>query len=144
MMSIGRKSRSNVSKSRPVVFRRDGRECVVAGLFEAVRWPCGGGLTVQHRRGRGMGGSALGDSPEALVSMCAVHNVLQTANPDFDRVCKRFGWSVPRWAADLHAMSRIPVRYADGWFLLSGDGRYSISYNTAQTLIEEIYGSLFE
>ena len=33
-MTLGRKSRSNVSKSRPVVFRRDGRECVVAGLWD--------------------------------------------------------------------------------------------------------------
>ena len=69
-MTIGRRSRSNVSKSRPVVFRRDGRECVVAGLWESVKWPCAGGLTVQHRRGRGMGGSAVWDEPDCLVAMC--------------------------------------------------------------------------
>lgn len=143
-MSIGRRSRSNVSKSRPVVFRRDGRECVVAGLWESVKWPCAGGLTVQHRRGRGMGGSAVWDEPDCLVAMCAAHNVLETADADFKKACLKFGWSVPRWVADQYAMSRIPVRYADGWWLLSGDGRYSISDNTAQTLIEEIYGSLFE
>ncbi len=143
-MTIGRKSRSNVSKSRPVVFRRDGKECVVAGLFEAVKWPCGGGLTVQHRRSRGMGGSALGDSPEALVSMCAFHNVLQTADSDFDKICKQYGWSVPRWTFEQHAMNRIPVKYADGWFLLSGSDRFRISDATAETLMSEIYGDLFE
>lgn len=143
-MTIGKRSRSQVAKSRPEVFKRDRRECVVSGLFEAIRWPCKGGLTVQHRRGKGMGGSALGDAPESLVTFCAFHNVLQTADADFARACVRYGWSVPRWVADQHSMSRLPVRYADGWFLLSGTERFSISEDTAQAVFEDVYGYLFE
>jgi hypothetical protein len=37
-------------------------------------------------------------------------------------------------------MSRIPVKYADGWHLLSGDSRFRISDTTAATLMQEIYG----
>ena len=71
-MSIGKRSRRQVDKSRPEVFKRDGHICVADGLFEAVKWPCVGGLTIQHRRTKGMGGSALGDAPEALVTMCSL------------------------------------------------------------------------
>lgn len=142
-MSIGKRSRAQVAKSRPEVYKRDRRECVVSGLFEAVRWPCMGSLTVQHRRGKGMGGSALADTPESLIAFCSFHNVLQTADPEFQKICTANGWSVPRWVADQHKMSQIPVRYADGWFLLSGSDRFPISQKVAETLMEEIYGDLF-
>jgi hypothetical protein len=142
-MSIGKRSKSQVEKSRPIVYKRDRRECVVSGTFEAVRWPCAGGLTVQHRRGKGMGGSALGDDPEGLVSMCQFHNVLQTADHEFALVCTKFGWSVPRWAADQYKLSQIPVFYADGWHLLSGNSRFTIPESTAQAVMVEVYGDLF-
>lgn len=141
-MSIGKRSRSQVARSRPVVFARDGHECVVAGLFEAVRWPCMGSLTVQHRRGKGMGGSALADTPESLLCFCAFHNVLQTADAEFDARCREYGWSVPRWVADQYAMNRIPVKYADGWFFLDGDVRVSVPHRVAVEIVVEIYGTL--
>lgn len=141
-MGVGKKSRSQVARSRPIVYRRDGFECVVAGTFEAIRWPCSGGLTVQHRRGRGMGGSASHDSPRDLLAMCAGHNQLQTANAMFDVVCRWSGWSVPRWAADQYAMNRIPVKYADGWHLLDGDFRVTISASLAEDIMHEMYDEL--
>ena len=142
-MSIGKRSKAQVEKSRPIVYRRDRRECVVSGTFEGVRWACAGGLTVQHRRGKGMGGSALGDDPEGLVTMCAFHNVLQTADHEFALLCTKYGWSVPRWAADQYKLSQIPVYYADGWFLLSGTERFSIPDSTAKAVMGEVYGDLF-
>ena len=143
-MSIGRRSRRQVDKSRPEVFKRDSYLCVADGLFEAVRWPCVGGLTVQHRRTKGMGGSALGDAPEALVTMCSGHNVLQTADADFAKRCVELGWAVPRWVADRHKLSRIPVKYCDGWFLLTDVDRVPISENTAQAIFEDVYGDLLD
>ena len=143
-MSIGRRSKAQVAVSRPIVYRRDSRCCVVDGLFEAVRWPCAGGLTVQHRRGKGMGGSALGDDPKSLVVMCAFHNVLQTADAGFAEVCCRYGWAVPRFIADRNDLSRIPVKYVDGWFLLSGEDRFRVSDETASELMLEAYGDLFD
>lgn len=140
-MSIGKKSRSQVAKSRPTVYRRDRHECVVAGLFESMRWPCSGVLTLQHRRGRGMGGSASADAPDCLLAMCAFHNFLQTSDAEFQKICISNGWSVPRWVADQYKMSRIPVKYADGWCLLDGPGRYNISEHTATEMLYEIYGN---
>jgi len=143
-VSIGRRSKAQVAVSRPIVYKRDGRCCVVDGLFEAVRWPCAGGLTVQHRRGKGMGGSALGDDPKSLVVMCGFHNVLQTADADFAKRCVELGWAVPRWVADQHKLSRIPVKYCDGWFLLTDVDRVPISENTAQAILEDVYGDLLD
>jgi len=143
-VSIGKRSKAQVAVSRPIVYRRDSRCCVVNGLFEAVRWPCAGGLTVQHRRGKGMGGSALGDDPKSLVVMCGFHNVLQTADATFADVCRQYGWSVPRFIADRNDLSRIPVKYVDGWFLLSGEDRFRVSDETASELMLEAYGDLFD
>ena len=142
VVSVGKKSRSQVAKSRPIVFERDGHECVVAGQFEALRWPCSGGLTVQHRVGRGMGSSAKHDAPKDLVAMCSGHNQLQTANALFDNYCRLHGWSVPRWAADQYALNRIPVKYADGWFFLDGDVRVSVPHRVAVEIMLELYGTI--
>lgn len=143
-MSIGRRSKAQVAVSRPIVYKRDGRCCVVDGLFEAVRWPCAGGLTVQHRRGKGMGGSALGDDPKALISFCHFHNLLETADADFAKACIQNGWAVPRWVADQHNFNKIPVKYCDGWYLLDGSERFLIPEHTALDMMADIYGSLFD
>lgn len=138
-MSLGRRSRFNVAKARGIVFGRDDHECVVGGLFEGIRWPCAGGLTVQHRVGRGMGGSAKYDALPYLITMCAFHNGLETSDAVFHAACLKAGWSIPRWVADLHDIGQIPVRYADGWFLLSGSDRVRIPDSVATTVIDEIY-----
>lgn len=143
-MSIGKRSRRQVDKSRPEVFKRDGHICVADGLFEAVKWPCSGGLTIQHRRTKGMGGSALGDSTEALVTMCQYHNLLQTADSEFAKTCIKNGWAIPRWVADQYKFNRIPVKYCDGWQLLDGVERFNISENTALDIMETIYGDLLD
>lgn len=141
-MSIGRKSRSQVSKNRQQVFTRDHMCCVVQGSLWARLEPCRGQLTVQHRVGRGMGGSAKYDAPEYMVAMCAHHNQLQTSSAEFAKACERLGWSVRRSVADLYAVTGIPVFYGcEGWFLLSTDfRRVLISNEEAEDYMALLYG----
>lgn len=139
-MSIGKRSRAQIAKVRQDVFDRDGSCCVVQGSIWGTIQPCGGALTIQHRVGRGMGGSAMFDTPNSLLAMCAVHNALAEASSEFGKYCQRNGLSVPRWVAASSPVSRIPVRYSDGWYLLDGLKRYQIPDNVATDLMVEIYG----
>ena len=137
---IGKQSRKQVQAVRKQVFERDGHVCVVANTTQAHFHPCWGDLTIQHRVGRGMGGSALYDSPEYLVTMCLGHNLLIESDPTFALYCRMRGLSVPRWLAAQFNVSQIPVRTGDGWFMLSSDGRrHSVASITAETVLEEIY-----
>jgi len=72
--------------------------------------------------------------------MCWFHNWLQPNDADFAEFCKQNGFSLARSLADQHPISRVPIRYPDGWQLLSGNGRFAISESTARELMEEIYG----
>jgi hypothetical protein len=137
-MSIGKKSKVQVAKVRELVFERDEQSCVVRGSLWGNLVPCGGGLTIQHRVTRGMGSSASFDTPSHLLSMCAIHNALEPASAEFRSFCERQGYSVPRWAAKQ--ITRIPVKYRDGWYLLSSDGKHEIPERTATVLFEDIYG----
>lgn len=144
-MSHGTISRRNVAKHRRTVVDRDG-ECVVANSMWALLVKCGGGLTVQHRTGKGMGGSGVRDLfAHDLLTMCAVHNGLAESSAEFHETCVRAGWSVPRWAADQVGLDQIPVWYSStGWFLLRGDGRVHISEQQAQEAITRVYGKVGE
>jgi hypothetical protein len=99
-------------------------------------------VTLQHRVGRGMGGSALYDKDAGfLLTMCNDHNGLETSNADFHRLCQKMGWSVPRWAVERRSISEIPVCYEDGWFYLIGFDRVPTTEHAAKGRMEEIYGS---
>lgn len=138
-MSIGRKSKYQLAKSRPIVFERDQETCVVAGTIWETIQPCMGILTLQHRVGRGMGGSAKWDAPNCLVTMCVVHNGLIESSYEFRNFCERNGLSILRRVADRVDVASIPIRYADGWFLLSGNARFPISETTAEAVISDLY-----
>lgn len=139
-MSIGKRSKAQVEKVRQIVYARDSDLCVVRGSLWAILEPCNGSLTLQHRVGKGAGGSALYDAPAFLTAMCWGHNLLAESSAEFAKFCARNGFSVRRSIADQHPISRIPIRYPDGWQLLSGGGRFAISESTAQELMNEIYG----
>jgi hypothetical protein len=144
MMSIGKKSRANTERHRKKVFSRDER-CVVIGSSWGNLVYCGGPLTIQHRVTRGMGSSAKYDQqPNGLIAMCAVHNVLEPASNEFRKMCERSGWSVRRSIADRILLAHIPVRYPDGWYLLTGDKRVQIMTNTALEMMREIYGDEYD
>jgi len=138
-VSIGRRSKYQLVKSRPIVFERDQEQCIVAGTIWETIQPCMGVLTLQHRVGRGMGGSAKWDAPNCLVTMCIIHNGLIESSYEFRNYCERNGLAIRRAVADRMDVASIPVRYSDGWFLLSGDSRYPISENTAEAVISDLY-----
>lgn len=137
-MSIGKKSRSQTEKFRQGVYERDNNVCISKGIFG----PCVPTLTLQHRVGRGMGGSSLYDrEPGFLISMCAVHNTLETSNANYHKICQELGWSVPRWAVEQRSISEIPVFYWDGWWYLVGYDRVATTESAAYAKMEEIYGA---
>lgn len=139
-MSIGKRSKKNVAAVREQIFERDHHQCALVGTIWHVLQPCSAGLTVQHRVGRGSGGSALFDAPNHLVAMCAVHNALAESSAEFAKYCQRNGLSVPRWAAAKQSLSPIPVKIQDSWFLLDGLSRFSIPERLADELMVELYG----
>jgi hypothetical protein len=136
VLTIGKKSKAQVAKVRQLVFARDNWVCVVAHTFYGSR--CSDELTIQHRITRGMGSSARFDEPKHLLSMCAYHNFLDTADSVFRDFCVARGYSVKRWAANEAGV--IPVHYSDGWFLLQGNGRAEVSNVEASKLMLEVYG----
>ena len=138
-MSVGRKSKYQLAKSRPIVFERDQEQCIVAGSIWSTIQPCMGVLTLQHRVGRGMGGSAKWDAPNCLVLMCVTHNGLVESSREFRLYCERNGLSILRRVADRVDVSSIPVRYSDGWHLLAGDSRFPISEATAEAVMSDLY-----
>jgi len=138
-VSVGRRSKYQLAKSRPIVFERDQEQCIVAESIWGTIQPCMGILTLQHRVGRGMGGSAKWDAPNCLVTMCVVHNGLIESSYEFRNYCERNGISVLRRVADRVDVSSIPVRYRDGWFLLAGDSRFPIGEGTAEAIMADLY-----
>ena len=140
-MTVGKKSKSNLDKVRRLIFTRDGHKCVAQGVFGF----CGGDLTLQHRAPRGMGGSAVMDGPENLVTMCLTHNELERASADFHRLCVKLGWAMPRWAFDQNFADVIPVWYQSmGWFQLEPDFRLAmIDERQVKMVFASIYGADF-
>jgi hypothetical protein len=145
-------STRQTNRYRETVFERDGEKCVVAGSRWGWQQPCGGALTIQHRVSRGTGGSASNEFPENYLTMCAVHNALDTSSADFRDFCLRSGYSVARWYVspdigvqesdhDRQDLIRsVPVRYSDGWHFLEGVNRVKVSDDDAVTIILAIYG----
>lgn len=137
------RSRAQVDQVRPGVYMRDDHRCVVAGSPWALEHRCGGGLTIQHATGKGMGGSELFDSPVYLRTMCALHNFDQPASAEFGRLCLLMGWALERnrVGVDPH---RVPVRYPDGrdYFLDNNYQRHLVSASTAADIRLELYPEL--
>lgn len=139
-MGIGKKSKANTNRNRSIVAARDGG-CVVAGTLWGNLVKCDDSVTMQHRVTRGMGSSAKWDAnPNGFVAMCQTHNQLEPRSATFRAMCERSGWSIRRSIADRNDLSRIPVRYPDGWFLLAGNGRVPIGDKLALEMMFDIYG----
>jgi len=133
----GKRSKANVERVRQTVYDRDGGLCVARGFMR----PCAGDLTIQHRVGRGMGGSSQYDtSPVWLLSLCWGHNVLETENADAREAYTARGWAVPRWVVNSWDISDVPVCYVDGWHWLGDNERLSVTDQVALERIGAIYG----
>ena len=139
-MSIGKRSKAQTDKLRRQVYERDNYECV----SKAVYAPCSADNTIQHRVGRGMGGSALYDAEGAfLMVMCGRHNTLETADADYHKICTQLGWSVPRWVVDQWSITEVPVFYWDGWHYLVAGERVKTTDKAARARMIKIYGESY-
>ena len=139
-LPIGRRSKTQTERLRQIVYERDNHECVSKALYG----PCSADITIQHRVGRGMGGSALYDAHSAfLVVLCGRHNTLETANADYHKLCRQLGWSVPRWVIDRWHISEVPVFYWDGWHYLAATDRVPTTPETATGRMKQIYGESY-
>jgi hypothetical protein len=137
MAKTGKRSKANVERVRQVVYDRDGGVCVAGGFMR----PCYGDLTIQHRVGRGMGGSAQYDtSPSWLLSLCWGHNVFETENATAREAYKARGWSVSRWVVESWKIDDVPVLYFDGWNLLVHNERLPVDEKVALERMGAIYG----
>lgn len=110
-----RASRRDIDAARRLVRERDGDRCTMCGarLWNEYR-------SVHHRAPKGMGGSALLESPANLVTLCGTGNTggchgKAHSNPQWAR---NHGWIVSR---SLNP-AEIPVDCHDGWHYLSDDG----------------------
>jgi hypothetical protein len=136
-VSIGKRSKKQVERIRQVVYNRDGGVCVGQGFGLA----CSGGLTVQHRVSRGMGGSAQYDTePAWLITLCWAHNVAETSNASLREAYVARGWGVPRWVVDSWAITEVPVRYVDGWYVLVEGDRVPVTERESSERMRAIYG----
>lgn len=143
-MSLGRKSKNQTEKWRRHVYKRDGDECLACGYYGTLRMG-GDQLSIQHRVGRGMGGSAQYDLTAAsLITFCVWHNYQETADADFHKLCVAKGWSVPRWVTgNRWPIETVPVKYPDGWFFLVDLERVQATDHIAEDRMVEIYGPDF-
>lgn len=107
-------SRKTIDAARRLVRERDGDRCTMCGINLT-----GQRASVHHRTPKGMGGSALLESPANLVTLCGsgttgCHSKAH-ANPEWSR---NHGWIVSR----SFDPAEIPVDMWDGWHYLSDDG----------------------
>lgn len=97
---------------RAAVYERDGHACARCGS--------GGPLTLQHRTGRGMGGSRDPriNAPSNLITLCGsgttgCHGVVEST----PRLSRLTGWAVARHDDP----AEIPVQTLSGWVKLTDD-----------------------
>lgn len=97
---------------RRAVYERDGFRCVHCGAT--------GGLSLQHRKNRGMGGSRLLDTPANLVVLCLLENQALEADTRKANIARFYGWKLKPWDDPL-AVQVYDVNL-DEWFLLDDKG----------------------
>lgn len=109
-------TRAVIDAARSVVHERDQGRCCMCGINLAGT----DRRSVHHRAPKGMGGSALLESPANLVTLCGLGNSdgchgKAHSNPQWAR---NHGWIVSRHLDP----AEIPVDMVDGWHTLTGVG----------------------
>ena len=116
------------TKTRNGVYLRDGYRCVMCGAVS--------GLTFQHRRAVGMGGSKILPPPVDGLTLCRVCNDACEAEEELAALAN--GWKVRRWADP----ARVPVYFPHEfqWYRLEGTRRVPISSEVAMEMGCSVYG----
>lgn len=113
------------------VKERDGERCVSCG----TAW----GLSFQHRRAVGMGGSKIRPTYADGLAACVPCNV--AFEGELQSKALRLGWKVARWVADP---SRVPYwdTTTGRWWRITADGpwRVEVSARDAVSMLLDVYG----
>lgn len=114
---------------RTAVYFRDGYRCAACATTE--------GMTFQHRRAVGMGGSKLVPSPVDGLTLCASCNA--RCESDLQDLALASGWKVRRW---VQSPEKVPVYYPGelAWFRFEGVRRVRISSAVAMEMGCSVYG----
>lgn len=113
---------------RTHTYGRDGNRCVSCHALE--------GLSFQHRRAVGMGGSKMRPGVTDGLTLCMPCN--EACEADLQDHALANGWKVRRWADPV----RVPVYYPHEfqWYRLEGTARYAINGASALDLMYGVYG----
>lgn len=115
-------------QTRMDVYRRDGYRCVICGASE--------GLSFQHRRAVGMGGTKNLPTRVDGLALCITCNNACEAELQGEALAN--GWKVRRWVNP----ERVPVYYPGEftWYRLEGTRRVRISSEVAMEMGCSVYG----
>ena len=113
---------------RAAVYRRDFDRCVACNTPN--------GLTFQHRRAVGMGGSKVRPGAADGLALCAVCNAACEA--DMQSLALTNGWKVRRWADPVHVPCYYPHEFT--WCRLEGVTRTPITAVVALDMMHAVYG----
>lgn len=116
------------TQTRTDVYVRDNYRCAACGTDT--------GLSFQHRRAVGMGGSKNLPTPIDGLTLCLVCN--EACEGALQDRALANGWKVRRWANPEH----VPVFYAPdfAWYRLEGVRRVRISSEVAMEMGCSVYG----
>lgn len=114
-----RASQKDIEAARSLVRIRDGHYCQMCGR-SIVDQPS----ALHHRKRKGMGGSALLESPQNLIRLCGLDNATG---------CHGRAHGNPVWARDngwmlwrIQDPLDVPVNTFHGLVYLTGDGTYDL------------------
>lgn len=117
-------------KVRKGVMERDGLACASCAAVD--------GLTFQHRRAVGMGGSKLRPGYADGLAACGTCNARYEG--DLQSLALLNGWKVRRWVEDP---ARVPYYHAatNHWYVLSPDEplRRAITRSAARRMMNAVY-----
>jgi len=96
---------------RQSIYDRDGRRCAACGREE--------GLTIQHRKNRGSGGTDRFNGCAFLLTLCGGCNLALENDATFAKTGRRNGWKIGN--GDDPAAIEVYYAVERAWFLLDAE-----------------------
>lgn len=94
------------------VYNRDNWQCVHCGTTQ--------GLSIQHRKNAGMGGSKKAHTPANLTILCVISNQLLESDARFAQIGRLYGWKLKSHENPLK--EPLYDMNTDRWYLLDDEG----------------------
>jgi len=116
---------------RRSVYDRDGHRCAACHAAD--------GLTFQHRRAVGMGGTRNRPAPTDGLTLCGPCN--EACEHSMQTLALAFGWKVRRWADPVMVPCYYPHEFQ--WFRFEGTRRFPITAVLALDLMHAVYGDTY-